>query len=58
MVKKKQKIEHKTISKTYTFKNFQSHLQYRVISKNVLIQAQKPQLQYCPDGLMAKLSVS
>ena len=39
-----------------TFQNFQFLFYYRVISKNVLITIQKPQLCYCPDGLMVKLS--
>ena len=54
---KNQQIEHEK-TKTYTFQNFQFHFHYRVISKNVLIKIQKPQLCCCPDGLMVKLSVS
>ena len=36
--------------------NFQFHFSHWVMSKNVLIKIQKPQLHYCPDGLLVKLS--
>ena len=34
------------------FQNF-----FRVISKNILVKTQKPQPCYCPNGLVAKVSV-
>ena len=54
---KNQQIEH-TKTKTYTNQNFQFHFHYRVISKNVLVKTQKPQLCHCPGGQMVKLHVS
>ena len=42
----------------YTSQNFQFHFHSQVISENVLVKTQKPQVCYCPDGLMVKLSVS
>ena len=56
MLQTKFKNQHEK-TKIYTFQNFQFHFHYRVISENVLIKTQKPQLCYCPDGLLVKLSV-
>ena len=39
------------------FQNFQFHFHCQVINKNILVKAQKPQLCYCPDDLMVKLSI-
>ena len=53
---KNQQIEHQK-TKIYTIQNFQFHFHCRVLSKNVLINTQKPQLCYCPDGLLIISSV-
>ena len=45
-----QHIEHEKLSLLHSI--------YQVMAKNVLIKTQKPQPCYCPDGQMAKLSVS
>ena len=45
---KNQQIEQKITS----FQIFQFQFRYQVISKNILIKTQKPQLCCCPDGLM------
>ena len=50
---KNQQIEHQK-TKIYTIQNFQFHFHCRVLSKN---DTQKPQLCYCPDGLLIISSV-
>ena len=47
-------MEHQK-TKIYANQNFQFHFHYRVMSKNVLIKTQKPQLCCCPNGLLVKL---
>ena len=39
------------------FQNSQFHFHYRVMSENVLIKTQKPQLYCCPDGRLVKFWV-
>ena len=41
----------------YALQNSQFHFPYRVISDKVLVKTRKPQLCYCPDGVMVKLCV-